>query len=383
MKYLLILFLSSLLINSFNCSFQAKIFNKMNKAKEGENLIISPLSIFQALSLAANGAKGDTLSEMLDLLEADSLDDLNDINYEIISVAKRFKTIDIANAVMSRFTPLKDFIAIAKKYLAPVEPLVSAEQVNDWCSNKTHGKIKKIIDILSDNTVMIILNAVYFKGAWTLQFERELTKQLPFYNLGNTKTNVETMTQIEHFRYYGDKKVQAIELGFWEDYMSALIILPAEGTDINKYINTLSVSNDEYDNIVKGLKRTKVRLQLPKFEVEFTDKLNQVLMDLGMYNAFDDSLADFSGLRSEGGLFISKVIHKTYLKVNEEGTEAAAVTAVMMDEAFFPGQEEKIYDMIVNRPFLFLLKNYDLPAGKDLLFMSKIEQIEQINDQKN
>ena len=160
MKYLLILFLSSLLINSFNCSFQAKLFNKMNKAKEGENLIISPLSIFQALSLAANGAKGDTLSEMLDLLEADSLDDLNDINYEIISVAERFKTIDIANAVMSRFTPLKDFIAIAKKYLAPIEPLVSAEQVNDWCSNKTHGKIKKIIDFLSDNTVMIILNAV-------------------------------------------------------------------------------------------------------------------------------------------------------------------------------------------------------------------------------
>ena len=376
MKHLIILFLLSLLINSFNCSFQSKLFNKMNKEKEGQNLIISPLSIFQALSLAANGAKGDTLLEMLDLLEANSLDELNKINYEIISTFQKFKTIDIANAVMTRFTPLKDFTEIAKKYLAPLEPLVSTEQVNGWCSNKTHGKIDKIINELSDETIMLILNAVYFKGEWVSQFEKELTKELPFYNLGNTKTNVETMTQIEHFNYYEDKKVQAIELRFWKDYMSALIILPAEGTNINKYINTLAISNDEYSNIVKGLKHTKVHLQLPKFEVDFSENLNEVLKDLGMYNAFSSSNADFTGLRGERGLFISRVIHKTYLKVNEAGTEAAAVTAIAVDTAYFPGQEEKIYNMIVNRPFLFLLKNEGLPAGNDLLFMSKIEKIE-------
>ena len=182
MKNLIILFLSSLLINSSICSFQSKLFNKMNKAKEGENLIISPLSIFQALSLAANGAKGDTLLEMLDLLEADSLDDLNEINYKILSTSKRFETIDLANAVMTRFTPLKDFTDIATKYLAPLEPLVSAEQVNSWCSNKTHGKIKEIIENLSEDTIMIILNAVYFKGEWVLQFNEELTRKLPFYN---------------------------------------------------------------------------------------------------------------------------------------------------------------------------------------------------------
>jgi serpin B len=158
--------------------------------------------------------------------------------------------------------------------------------------------------------------------------------------------------------------------------MSALIILPAEGTNINKYINTLSISNDEYNNIIKGLKPTKVHIQLPKFEVDFTDVLNQVLKDLGMYNAFSPKDADFTGLRSEGGIFVSSVIHKTYLKVNEVGTEAAAVTAIVMDEsAAFPPEEEKIYNMIVNRPFLFLLKNRNLPAGNDLLFMSKIEKI--------
>ena len=96
---------------------------------------------------------------------------------------------------MTRFTPLKDFTDIATNYLAPVEPLVSAEQVNSWCSNKTHGKINKIISSLSHEIIMIILNAIFFKGEWTLQFENELTK-LTFYNFGTNETNVETKTQI-------------------------------------------------------------------------------------------------------------------------------------------------------------------------------------------
>jgi len=135
----------------------------MNKKKIGENLIISPLSIFQALSLTANGAKRDTLSEILDLLEASSLEDLNKMNYKILSIIKDFSTIDIANGVMSKFTPLAEFVEEAEKYLALVEPLKSAEQVNNWCSNKTHGKINNVLPYLDPSIVMIILNAVYFK----------------------------------------------------------------------------------------------------------------------------------------------------------------------------------------------------------------------------
>ena len=378
MKTILFLFLSSILINSLNCNFQSKLFNKMNKDKTGENLIISPLSIFQALSLAANGAKEETLSEMLDLLESDSLKELNKINLEIISTIQNFKTLDIANAVMTRFTPLESFSEISEQYLAPVEPLKSLEQVNSWCSNKTHGKIPKILDDLSEETLVMILNAVYFKGEWRLPFEGEATTKLPFYNFGKDLEEVDTMRQIENFLYYEDKNVQAIQLRFLEDFMSAIIILPAEGTDINKYINTLSTTK-EYNKIIEGFDYAKVDLQLPKFEVKFSEKLNEILSDLGMYNAFDSKLADFSGLREGGGLFISKVIHKTYLKVNEDGTEAAAVTAIGMDGALPPGErEEKIYEMKVNRPFLFLLKNLKLPEGFDLVFMSKIEKVEEI-----
>ena len=375
MRYLLIFIIFILSINFLNCSFQSILFSRIAKEKKGENLIISPLSIFQALSLATNGAKGQTQSEMLELLQSNTIEELNKINYDIISAFKEFSTIDIANAVMTKFTPLEDFISISEKYLAPIEPLVSVEQVNNWCSNKTHGKIDKILDFLDDYTLMIILNAVYFKGEWISKFMPKITKKLPFYNLGSEEISIDTMTQISHFQYYEDKKVQAIELKFLEDFMSAIIILPAEGTDINKYIDSLSLSNDEYNKILDGLNYVKVHLQLPKFELEFKETLNQVLSDLGMYNAFSKYDADFTGLRSKGELYISKVIHKTYLKVFEDGCEAAAVTAIEIATNSIP-VEEKIYDMKINRPFLFLLKNSKLPEGYDLVFMSKIEKLE-------
>ena len=275
---------------------------------------------------------------------------------------------------MTKFDPLEDFAKIAENYLAPIEPLISVDQVNNWCSNKTHGKIDKILDELSDAAAMILINAVYFKGVWSSKFESSLTKKLPFYNFGTEEINVETMKQIEHFRFYEDKRVKAIELPFKNDSMSAIIILPYEEIDINKYIDTLSISNDEYNKIIEGLKYSKVHLQLPKFELEMKEILNEVLSDLGMYDAFDPNNANFTGLRKQGGLFISNVIHKTYLKVFEDGCEAAAVTAIEMGGFAMP-IEEKIYDMKVNRPFLFLLKNSMLPVGYNLVFMSKIEKL--------
>ena len=320
----------------------------MNKEKKGENLIISPLSIFQALSLATNGAKEQTQLEMLDVLQVDNIDELNKINYKILSIFEKFSTIDIANAVMTKFTPLDDFVNIATKYSSPIEPLISADQVNEWCSNKNHGKIDKIIEQLNPMTLMIILNAVYFKGEWTSKFHSYATKKLPFYNLGKEEVNVDTMAQISHFSYYEDKKVQAIELRFMKDAMTALIILPAEGNDINKYIDTLSLSNEEYQKIVNGLQRAKVHLQLPKFELYFKENLNEVLADLGMIKAFEEFGADFTGLRKEGELFINQVIHKTYLKVFEDGCEAAAVTAIDIAGNGIPVEEEYFYAHMLN-----------------------------------
>ena len=210
LNLLIILFFA----NFSNNSFQSTIFNRMNKDKIGKNLIISPLSIFQVLSLAANGARKETLSEMLDVLQYENIDELNKINLQILSIVKDFSTIEIANAVMTRFNPLKEFNLIAEKYLAPIEPLINVEQVNNWCKNKTHGKINKILDRLEPYTLMILLNAVYFKGEWERKFFEDSTNKLPFYNLGKEEIKVDTMTQIGFFYYYEEKKYQAIQLNF-------------------------------------------------------------------------------------------------------------------------------------------------------------------------
>ena len=157
--HLKIFILCFLFFNSSNCSFQISLFNEINKSKKGQNLIISPLSIFQILSLTANGAKDQTQLEMVQTLQNEDIEYLNSINYDILEISQNFKTVEIANAVMSKFLPIQEFLDVSEKYCAPFEELKSTEQVNDWCSEKTHGKIPKIIDELSADIAMLLLKA--------------------------------------------------------------------------------------------------------------------------------------------------------------------------------------------------------------------------------
>ena len=377
MKNPLNIILLILSIKSFYCTFQTDIFSNMNKDKKGKNLIISPLSIYQVLSLLANGANGETQSEMLKTLGSNTIDELNEINFKILSKSSQFSTIDIANAVMTRYKPLDDFCSIANKYLAPMETLQSVEQVNNWCSENTHGKIEKIIEELSPDTVMILLNAIYFKGKWTRPFEKESNQKLYFYNFGKNKIKVDTMIQVEFFRYLENSEIQAIELPYQEDFMSAIIILPSKKIDINKYIENKLCQKNNLNDIINKLEYSKVHLELPKFELEFDKLLNDDIKKLGMKKIFNSNEADLSGLYGNGGLFVSQIIHKTYLKVNEDGTETAAVTLIAVDEAAMEEpQKEIVHKMKVNRPFLFLLKNWRFPEEYDMVFMAKIEEIE-------
>ena len=160
-----------------------------------------------------------------------------------------------------------------------------------------------------------------------------------------------------------------------QDFMSAIIILPSENTDINKYIEKKLCKESNLNDIIKKLEYAKVHLELPKFELEFGEVLNDIIKKLGMKKIFNGLEADLSGLYGNGGLYVSQIIHKTYLKVNEEGTEAAAVTLVAVDEAAMEDRKEVIHKMKVNRPFLFLLKNWRFPSGYDMIFMAKIEEI--------
>jgi serpin B len=354
-----------------NSTFQSSIFSEVNLDFKGENVILSPLSIFQVLGLTTNGALGTTQQEMISTLETSTLDNLNNINLKIIEKIKKFVSVELANGVMSRFEPIKSFSKVCDKYEAPIEKLISKKQVNDWCSKNTHGKITEIIDELSPATLMLLLNAVYFRGEWVSPFNPDTTKGGIFYNFGKEEKKVEMMSQTHEFNYYQDSEIQAVELPYKNDSMSALIILPNKDIDINNYINKNNVNDELVKKIDNGMKSTYVKLSLPKFEVGFYSKLKDVLRRLNMVIPFTGA-ADFSGINGSGGLYIDDVIHKTYLKVDEIGSEAAGVTVVDMRKGI---PSSKVVGMEVNRPFIVILRSSELPKNNEFLFMAKIQEI--------
>ena len=373
MTYIKLLLCSFFIIS--NCSFQISIFNEINKKSTGQNLILSPISIFHILSLTSNAADGSTKNEMLETLQSPNINSLNSLNYDFIKVFKSLVTVETANALMARFTPEKEFAEICENYLATVETLDNAQQVNNWCRLKTHGKIKKIVGELDSNVSFILLNAIYFKGFWAYKFNEKSTKLKSFYNLNKNEIKVKTMSTIKKFNYYQDSDVQAVEIPYKSDNMSAIIILPNKKLDINSWFNKVSNTQNNLYSIINKLSYNKVDLELPKFELEGYVTLNEYLENLGMTTAFSD-FADFNKFKQNGKLKINSVIQKTYLKVDEEGTEATATTSVI-GGITSPGpiRIEIPYVMKVNRPFLFLIKNSLLPENYNLLFMAKIETL--------
>ena len=353
-------------------SFQTSLFQHMNKEFANKNLIISPLSAYQILSLTTNGANGKTFQEMLSALSSNNINGLNDINFSILKAAKQFSSIEIANAVMTAFIPEEKFSNMAYSYEATVEALRNVEQINYWCKVKTHERITKILDSIEPNTVMILLNAVYFKGMWNKQFDPKNTRKGYFYNFGEDKNGVQVdmMYIKEKFNYYEDDIVNIIEIPFSKDSSSAYIFLPNKDNDINSFIGDFDQKKLNY--YLEQLNKYEVDLTLPKFELEFSSELNNALQKLGMKDAFDPGKADLTGMKKEGNIYISKVIQKTYLKIDEKGAEAAAVTAVVIKTRSIMNKTKR---MVVNRPFIMVIKSNELPKNNDILFMAKIEKL--------
>ena len=373
MKSLLFhLYIIIISLNLSLSSFQTLFLKQMNKEYLKKNLIISPLSAYQVLSLTANGAKGKTLEEMVLSLSSENLEKLNEMNLAILNTAKQFKSIEIANAVMTAFIPEEKFSNMAYTYEATVEALRDIDQVNYWCKVKTHDKIKKILDSIEPNTMMILLNAIYFKGILSKQFDPEYTRKMIFHNFGDEKSgvDVEMMYIKEQFKYYEDESTQVIEIPFNKDSASAIVFLPRNDININDFVADLE--EKKIQEYIEGMKTYTVDLSLPKFELEFSSQLKGALQKLGMNEAFSPAKADLTGMRKEGELYISKVIQKTYLKIDETGAEAAAVTAVVIKTRSMKLQNKR---MLVNRPFLMILKSKDLPKNYDALFMAKIEKL--------
>ena len=276
-------------------TFQMKIFNKINKlSSKGENIIISPLNIYHILSLTANGAVGDTKSEMVTTLGNENQEKMNENNKLIYSIIKNFKTVELANSIFSRAVPLASFIEKTEDFKVKIDKLIDENQINKWCNNTTHGLINKIIEKLNPNDLMVLINAIYFKGQWETKFNERFTEKRIFYNYQNEKKLINFMYSKSEYSYFENNDIQAISLNYQEDNMEALIILPKNEYDINKYVEKFN--QEDYKKIINGLISQKVELYLPQFEIKFNTDLIEVLKELGIKLAFDSNHPDFSSM---------------------------------------------------------------------------------------
>jgi serpin B len=254
--------------------FQLKIFKEINKSNIGKNIMISPISIYHILSLTANGAANKTLTEMLHALSEKSIEELNKKNSTISSLFAKFKSVELANAVFTRFNPLDDFQKMIKEYKAKLDYLKDANQINLWCSDATHKKIPKIVDTITGADKMVLINAIYFNGIWQEPFDKNNTRLNAFFGSNNQIKKIMFMNSTKNFDYFEDEGLQAISLNYTKDNLNALIILPKNKSNINNYIQNFT--SKKYNMIIGNLTNKKVKLSLPKFEFDFSAELSQI-----------------------------------------------------------------------------------------------------------
>lgn len=358
-------------------------FDLLAKLDEGnqENLFISPLSVSMALAMTVNGASGETAAEMIETLHhtAMSEEERNSAYQSLIALLASIDQqiqFEIANSIWIKqgFQVEPDFVNINQTYFNAVVQTMdfaspsTVQQINEWVSKNTHEKIKKIIDSIPGDMVMYLMNAIYFKGDWSYQFDKEKTSDRSFKPTPTSTIPCRMMIQTnDAFRYYEDEKVQVIDLPYGNGQFSTALFLPAEGSTTADVLRELTP--ETWQQTLRMLKKQRGTLELPKFKCEYENKLNQALIDLGMRIPFSYA-ADFTRINKNGNLFISEVKHKTFVQVDEEGTEAAAVTSVGIALTSVGGDKAGFY-MTVDRPFVMII--HEKSSGA-LLFMGVIRQ---------
>ncbi|WP_094677946.1 serpin family protein [Hydrocoleum sp. CS-953] len=360
---------------SANNKFGFQLFSEIQKSQSDENVFISPISIAIALSMTYNGAAGETQKAMAKTLnfQGMSLAEVNQANKDLGILLNSLNPeikLNIANSIWTNkgisFSP--NFLQVNQNFYQsqvreidfnnPEIPKI----INDWVKDKTEGKIEKIIQALNPNDVMVLLNAIYFQGNWEEQFSEDFTREMPFYLANGTQKQHPIMFQSSRYLYYDNQYFQAVSLPYKKGLASMYIFLPWEQVSLEGFYQILNEKN--WNNWMKQFEDYEVNLGLPTFKNEYEVTLNDMLKSLGMQIAFQPGVADFSGISSEN-LFISEVKQKTFVEVNETGTEAAATTSfkITLESAVMT------VDMLVNRPFFFAIR--DNKSGT-ILFMGEI-----------
>jgi len=371
-----------------NTRLSFKLFRELLKKQPNENIFISPASVAIALDMVYNGASGKTQQAIAETLELQgmSLQEINQGNAALkltLSNPDPEVQISIANSLWAgEAEPFKpEFIEkIQHFYSAEVKNLNfgtsgASNIINDWVKENTNGKIDKIVDEISSGTVFVLLNAIYFKGTWKYEFPPEATKQQPFTLLNGTQKQHPMMfRQVSNLQYYQNEMFQAISLPYGEGRLSMYIFLPFKEVSLKTFYESLNAENwqkwlNQFDSPDKSGEHTgEILIGLPRFKLEYSIELNDALKALGMEIAFQEG-ADFSAM-TPSRLRIDLVKHKTFVEVNEEGTEAAAVTGV----AITRGISDEMIEMIVDRPFFLVIR--DNQTGT-ILFMGSIVEPEE------
>lgn len=362
--------------------FGFQMFHELQQDLEPqENIMISPISMANALAMALNGAHGSTYEQMVDALNLNGLN-LEEINQTYQALMADLVNLDeevvlsIANSIWyADFMPVKpDFIQNnGQYYQAEVSPLnfddpASVDIINQWVSDNTKGKIESIVEALSPYDRMLLINATYFKGKWKYQFDEADSYESNFYPDPQTTVPATFMSMNADVERLSNEWVDGLKLPYGKEGYSMYLLMPQYEKTMEELLSSLNQENwntwmTEYQVI------NDVAIHIPRFSFEYESDLNQALRALGMEDAFIEQLADFSGITDYEQLFITNVKHKSFIEVNEQGTEAAAVTSI----TFGTTSVNPITQFIANKPFLFAIVEEQTGA---IIFMGQLNNPE-------
>lgn len=364
-------------VSKANTEFGFDLFNAIWESEKNANIFISPFSVSVALAMTLNGAAGETEQAMTDTLQLHDLasDTINSSYYQLqntLQTSDPKVTLTIANSLWGRegFQFKTDFLQRNESYFNADTSILdflnpsTLQTINQWVNDNTNSKIPKILDEIESNAVLFLINAIYFKGSWQTEFDPSMTRDGSFHLVSGGTKPVPMMSRTGLYEFYSGNGFQAINLPYGEGRMGMVIFVPEK--NLNSFVE--SITTEKWENWMNQFNEREVQIKVPKFKLEYGTKvLNDVLASLGMGVAFDEDNADFSrmaDLETVGGnLYITKVAHKTFIEVNEEGTEAAAVTSVGVGIKSLPPR------FIVDRPFFFAIRDGETGT---VLFMGTV-----------
>lgn len=367
---------SASLVKSSN-TFGANIFKEVLEAENEEsNVLLSPLSIFQALSMVRNGAGGLTKDEINSVLafDKDQQGDLNEYQQKLVKAltkADGMVDLTIANSIWYNDTKIvkEEFVKVNSNYFnAQISALdftkgAEAKQtINNWVNDQTRGKIPDIVDEITDDHVMFLINAIYFYGQWQNKFDPKKTRNEPFFTESGEKVDAKMMMQEGVIGFKQNDLFTLLEIPYGNGHFNMVALVPQEDKSVSDIV--ASLTDENWEKWTNDVYKIGMLVGFPKFKFECEYKLNKGLENMGMPLAFTQH-ADFSNIFEEDNVYISLVKHKTFIEVDEKGTEAAATTSVEMVATSLP----ESLTFVVNKPFLFAITEKDTNT---ILFLGRL-----------